>query len=69
MKSFALGGLCALAAVAQGQTGVGPNGVRGPWATVNDSFLCFWDPAQDRNTTAVSDLLISLYILSEAHTR
>lgn len=58
MKSFAVGGLCALVAVAQGQTGpVGPNGVRGPWATVNESFLCFWDPLQDRNTTAASDII------------
>jgi len=31
-----------------------PNGVTGPWSMVNDSFLCFWDPFDDRSTKAVS---------------
>jgi hypothetical protein len=52
--SFAVALASLLAGVARGQTGVGPNGVTGPWAAVNDSFLCFYDANGDRNVTVVS---------------
>jgi hypothetical protein len=52
--SLVLAGVCALmGGVVDAQTG--PAATTGPWAPVNDSFLCYWDPAGDRNTTAVSN--------------
>lgn len=63
-----MNGLYALVAVAQAQgNGVGPNSVTGPWALVNASFLCFWDPAEDRTTTAVSAVSIDSVVDMNHH--